>query len=30
MLEANHWIEHGVSSGGVRERTKELKDFAAP
>ena len=22
MLTANHWIEHGVPNGGVRERTE--------
>jgi hypothetical protein len=28
MLTANHWTEHKVPSGGVVERTEELKGFA--
>jgi hypothetical protein len=28
MFAANHWTEHGVLNGGVRERLKELKRFA--
>jgi hypothetical protein len=23
MLKANHWTDHGVCNGGIRERTKE-------
>jgi hypothetical protein len=25
MLVANHWIEHGIPKGGVRERTEGAK-----
>jgi hypothetical protein len=25
MLSANHWTEHGVTNGGVRERTEGVK-----
>jgi len=30
MLAANHWTEHDVPNGGVREGLKELKGFATP
>jgi hypothetical protein len=30
MLVANHWTEHGIPTGGVKERTEELKGFATP
>jgi hypothetical protein len=30
MLEANHWTEHRVPNGGVRERTQEAEGFCNP
>jgi hypothetical protein len=30
MLTANHWTEHGVSNGGVRERTEEAEGDCKP
>jgi hypothetical protein len=30
MLTANHWIEHGVPNGGVRERTEGAEGVCNP
>ena len=30
MLAANHWTEHGVPNGGVREGTEEAKGIYSP
>ena len=30
ILAANHWSEHRVPNGGVRERTEEAEGFATP
>jgi hypothetical protein len=30
MFSANHWTEHRVSNGGVRERTEAAEGFVNP
>jgi hypothetical protein len=30
MLAANHWAEHGVPNGGVRERTEGAEGVCNP
>jgi hypothetical protein len=30
MLAANHWTEHGVPNGGVRERTEVAEGVCSP
>jgi hypothetical protein len=30
MLAANHWIEHGMPSGGVREQTEGVEGVCKP
>jgi hypothetical protein len=30
MLTANHWIQHRVSNGGIRERSKRVEEISSP